>query len=84
MPMQLAVVDAAIVPARGGNSAYLEVDATTGSNPEIGDSQESFRSSMHQTHHHYSVEHSTDSGIEPGSSGRPMNVPHAVSIHIFY
>ncbi|VDL58139.1 unnamed protein product [Hymenolepis diminuta] len=74
--MQLAVVDAAIVAARGGNSTYLGADAAIGSTVEIGDNQDSFRPSMHQTHHHHPTEHSTDAGIESGSSCRPTNASH--------
>ncbi|VDO03401.1 unnamed protein product [Rodentolepis nana] len=80
MPMQLAVVDTAIVAARGGSRACLEADAATGSIVEIGDNQDTSKSSIHQAHYRYPIEHSSDAGIESGSTSRPMNTPHAVSI----
>ncbi|KAM7537804.1 hypothetical protein Aperf_G00000059929 [Anoplocephala perfoliata] len=90
IPMQLAVVDSAIVAAKGGNRIYIEtgsaeipVGAVRGSKQQVAKHadnhpQDKRRSSSTSSMHRFPVDHSNDPGVESGSSSRFVNAPRAV------
>nr|CDS23430.1 Rho GTPase activating protein 21 [Echinococcus granulosus] len=76
MPMQLAVVDAAMVAASGGTSTSVEAARAGVEGGVRADDTDDHTATMQQSH--LPVEHSTGKGLEPAAATRSISVTSGI------